>query len=219
MTSPWRRKNAVSCLRKVTGSVRRSASGSWHGVHSPRAHCSECSWQLGVLVAAEALAHRRQRRALRIDDARVTRHALPANFGHREVFVVVDGDFTADARRRRGEHRSRLVRVLVATVTDRRLGQAVFRVVLDDVVAAHAAQALRLAGSSARDPGEVDLVRKARRRRFAAASDDHGDEHREPQDERRGNRAEPRRLHFSLGREGASNWTATRSIVCASSAA
>ena len=69
---------------------------------------------LRVLVAAEALAHRRQRRALRIDDAGVTRHALAADLRHGEVLVVVDRDVSARARRRRGEHRAHFVSVAVA---------------------------------------------------------------------------------------------------------
>jgi hypothetical protein len=140
---------------------------------------------LFVLVTAEALAHRRQSRSLRVHYARVARYALPANFRHGQVLIVIDGDLAARARRRTGQHRLHLVRVAVTAFTDGDLRHALPRIMRGHVVTTHAAQARGLAGHAASDASEVNLVRKTRWCRLTSTSGKRRQREREPQQESR----------------------------------
>jgi len=119
---------------------------------------------LGVLVAGEALAHGRQRRALCVDHARVARDALPANFRHCEVLVVVDRDLAARAHGFDRKHSAHLMRVAMTPLTDRDLRQALSGIMPSDVVTTHTAQTRGLSGHTASNARQVHLMRKALRR-------------------------------------------------------
>jgi hypothetical protein len=116
---------------------------------------------LFMLVTGEALAHRRQRRAPALHDPRVTSHALPLDFAHFEVFVVIEMKGPGDALRSGSEHRLNLVRVVpMAARADRRLRELVRTIALRYRVAAVAIEASGLALLAALHAGEVDAVRK-----------------------------------------------------------
>jgi hypothetical protein len=132
----------------------------------------------------------------------MTRHALAANFGHCQVLVVVDADLAARPNRSQREYRAGLMAVAMATLAQCSGGHALPRVVLRQVVAADAAQARRFAGHAAGKAGQMQLVRKARRRGLAAAGSYGSQRHRQPKQES----PEPSVHRRCLGLAGASNW-------------
>ncbi len=147
-----------------------------------------------VLVTLEAAVHRGEKRALLPHHAAVARHALTADAAHLQVSLVVELDLVGRRRWLQGWTErprsqglgviamtggaSRHVGALGAWAVYRawlrlhcghRLWQRDFRI----PVAAGAGQASPLARLSARDPGQVQLVREPRRRPLVA-SENHG---------------------------------------------
>jgi hypothetical protein len=132
-----------------------------------------------VLVAREALTHRRERRSAWLHHAAMARHTLSLNLRHGQVPVVVE----SDGGSRRGapvDQRTHAARIGVMTRTAARcVGARVTRSVLGTEVAAVATEAGGLAGRTAGQPGEVGQMREARRRALCAGGQDHGREQRE----------------------------------------
>jgi hypothetical protein len=116
---------------------------------------------LFMLVAGEALAHRRHRRAPGSQDPRVTAHTLPLDRLHPEVLVMIEMYGPGGARRPRVEHRSNLVRVVpMAARAERALRELVRAISPRYRVAAVAVEASGLALLAARDRSQVDAMRK-----------------------------------------------------------
>jgi len=89
-----------------------------------------------VLVTREALAHGRQGRFAFFDDAGVALYALSADFGQRQMLVVIESDRPRHARRLVSEHAHHFVRVfLVALAAELALRELVRSVALGNRVA------------------------------------------------------------------------------------
>ena len=68
-----------------------------------------------VLVTTKALLHWRKRRTARFHHARVTRHALTLDALHRQMSIVIEGDFSVWRRGRRREHGLQVLPIVPVT--------------------------------------------------------------------------------------------------------
>jgi hypothetical protein len=170
---------------------------------------------LSVLVTGEALAHRRQRRGPALHHSAVTGHALPLDFAHGEVLIVIESDRAA-ARARPCDQRAHPAGILVmARAAPGGVAARRTRPALRAFMTAVAAEARRSAWRSARQPNQVREVRKARLDPRRAGSQNRGREQRQKHSQSKRRRFS-RPVHRGTPGRERSNVYETRNSVCAS---